>query len=158
MGNSFFKYWLPLLCWMSLIFLLSHQDGDASQALSDWVKEHIKAFFAAWGWVSSGKGGGNWGFILRKCAHATEYAMLMFLGFRVAQRYWDKRAALKYAFVGCVCYAFTDELHQVFIPGRGASLWDVGIDSLGAAMMGSFLWGYFLRKPRLADPLNAMEK
>lgn len=31
-------------------------------------------------------------------------------------------------------YGLSDEFHQTFVAGRGASLWDVGIDSLGAAM------------------------
>jgi VanZ family protein len=32
----------------------------------------------------------------------------------------------------CVVYALTDEGHQVFVPGRTASLYDVALDSTGA--------------------------
>lgn len=34
----------------------------------------------------------------------------------------------------CVAYAFTDEIHQLFVPGRGGQLSDVGIDSCGAGL------------------------
>lgn len=38
------------------------------------------------------------------------------------------------AFVLCVLYAFTDEWHQTFVPGRGGLLSDVRIDGLGAGV------------------------
>ena len=50
-------------------------------------------------------------FIVRKCAHMTEYAILAFL------------------------YACTDEFHQLFIAGRAGQFRDVCIDSTGALIM-----------------------
>ncbi len=38
----------------------------------------------------------------------------------------------------CVAYALTDEGHQVFVAARGASLYDVALNSTGA-MFTSFL-------------------
>jgi VanZ family protein len=38
----------------------------------------------------------------------------------------------------CVAYALTDEGHQIFVTGRGASLYDVALNSTGA-MFSSFL-------------------
>ena len=32
----------------------------------------------------------------------------------------------------CVLYAATDEIHQLFVPGRGGQIRDVLIDSIGA--------------------------
>jgi hypothetical protein len=32
----------------------------------------------------------------------------------------------------CIIYAFLDEGHQIFVPGRTASLYDVALDSSGA--------------------------
>ena len=34
----------------------------------------------------------------------------------------------------CITYAISDEAHQLFVPGRGARLKDVLIDSFGAAI------------------------
>jgi VanZ family protein len=73
----------------------------------------------------------------RKLAHVTEYAVLSFLIYRSFQgRYplrWNRNAA-----VGCVLaailYSAADEFHQRYVPGRGPSLADCGIDAIGAAM------------------------
>jgi VanZ family protein len=50
-------------------------------------------------------------------------------------------------------YAISDELHQLFVPGRSASLKDVLIDTL-AALIGviclialSKFWAYLRKKP-----------
>lgn len=36
--------------------------------------------------------------------------------------------------VFCILYAISDELHQLFVPGRGAQVKDVVIDSSGAVV------------------------
>ncbi|WAG69352.1 VanZ family protein [Clostridium sp. CF011] len=42
--------------------------------------------------------------------------------------------SLVLALLICILYAISDEVHQVFVPGRGAHVKDVIIDSAGAAM------------------------
>jgi VanZ family protein len=56
-----------------------------------------------------------------------EYAVLAVLLWRALRQ---EAAALGLA----VAYACTDELHQVFVRGRHASLVDVAIDGIGAAV------------------------
>ncbi len=48
-----------------------------------------------------------------------------------------KRALTATIFVGII-YAFTDEWHQSFVPGRDSSLFDVLFDSLGVAAASFF--------------------
>ena len=76
-------------------------------------------------------------FLLRKLAHLTEYAMFAILlygslsggkGFA-----WRPRTALRCMAIA-VTFSLTDELHQAFVPGRGASLADCGIDTAGTAL------------------------
>ena len=43
-----------------------------------------------------------------------------------------------------VLYGISDELHQAFVPGRGNSIWDVGIDAAGA-LIGLLIWRFFKR-------------
>jgi len=62
-----------------------------------------------------------------KLAHLVEYALLGFLLGR-----GTGRAAL--AFAVAALYGATDELHQAFVPGREASLFDWFADALGAAL------------------------
>lgn len=38
------------------------------------------------------------------------------------------------AILVCILYAVTDEVHQLFVPGRGCQLRDVLIDSVGAGV------------------------
>lgn len=37
-------------------------------------------------------------------------------------------------------YAIFDELHQLSTPGRSCSVFDLGVDTLGAVISGIFLW------------------
>lgn len=39
-----------------------------------------------------------------------------------------------YVWIFCLLYALSDELHQVFVPGRGCQIQDVLVDSAGAAV------------------------
>jgi hypothetical protein len=107
--------WLPVALWAALIFALSSVPS-----------------------LSSGLGG--WDYVLRKCAHMTEYAVLAFLLARAIGREAP-------AFVAGVLYAVSDELHQSFVRGRHASPVDVAIDSVGL-LIGLALW----RRGRIRSP------
>jgi VanZ family protein len=74
-----------------------------------------------------GTGLGGWDLVLRKLAHAAEYAVLGFLFVRALGRP-DAAVALG------IAYAITDELHQHFVPGRQAAPLDVAIDTLGVVI------------------------
>lgn len=39
-----------------------------------------------------------------------------------------------------ISYAVFDELHQLATPGRSCSIFDLGVDTLGAIISGIFLW------------------
>lgn len=73
--------------------------------------------------------------IVRKGAHMTEYAVLAVLGLLNCVA-WDipKRYILKLAtaFSFAALYAVTDEVHQLFVPGRAGLFTDVLVDSAGA--------------------------
>ncbi len=79
-----------------------------------------------------GTGLGGWDLVLRKLAHAAEFAVLGALLVRATGR-----AGL--AFGLGVLYALSDEVHQVFVPGRVGAPLDVAIDAIGVAV-GIALW------------------
>lgn len=64
---------------------------------------------------------------VRKAAHMTEYAVLSILLY-----IWLGKWRL--AIVFAAIYATSDELHQLFVPGRAGRLGDVMIDSAGAVL------------------------
>jgi len=87
-------------------------------------------------------------YVVRKGAHLTEYALLAFLLWRARRkpirndlRPW-KGAEARFAVVIVALYASTDELHQAFVPSRQASVWDVLLDTTGAAVGMLILWAY----------------
>ena len=94
--------WLPVVAWAGLIFTLS--------SIPD-----------------LGTGLGGWDFVLRKLAHAAEFAVLGLLLVRALDRPWA-------AFWLGSAYAVTDEIHQAFVPGRLGSPVDVAIDAAGVAV------------------------
>ena len=91
---------------------------------------------------------------VRKTAHAVEYAMLGFLIWRVVHSAaalashrpaWHFRLALLLA----AMYAATDEMHQVFVPGRQAAVRDVLLDTCGAGLGLAVTWCVVqMRKPK----------
>jgi VanZ family protein len=79
-----------------------------------------------------GTGLGGWDTVLRKLAHAAEYAVLGALLLRASGR-------TGLAFALGTLYAVSDELHQALVPGRLGSPVDVAIDAMGVAC-GVVLW------------------
>lgn len=74
--------------------------------------------------------------ILRKCAHVLEYALMgaliYVLALRIPKIQTPACLPSALAFVITFLYAVTDEIHQIFIPGRGPSVRDVLLDGIGA--------------------------
>ncbi len=113
--------WIPVLAWMAVIFGLS-SIPDLSSGLQP-----------------------LWDLILRKIAHAVEYAILGWLVFRALERSGRSRALVfVWALVLSAAYAASDELHQHFVAGRHAAVVDGLIDTLGS------LVGIFVRMRRTA--------
>jgi VanZ family protein len=82
--------------------------------------------------VPSLSSGLSFDYVLRKCAHMTEYAILAVLLLRALGRELP-------AFALGVAYAASDELHQHFVRGRHASPVDVAIDAVGL-LIGLAVW------------------
>ena len=70
-------------------------------------------------------------YFLRKVAHAAEYAVLAYLVYNLTKKYG---AGWKYVIISALAtfaYAFTDEIHQDFVPGRSGNFFDIGVDTSG---------------------------
>lgn len=67
-----------------------------------------------------------------KVAHFTVYAILGHLVARALRSPVSLRTRLN-AITAMVIFGFIDELHQVLIPGRSASVWDWTADAVGAS-------------------------
>ena len=67
---------------------------------------------------------------VRKCAHASEYAILGILLWLSISEIAEKKMGL-YAFVTGTIYAASDEFHQLYVPGRSGQISDVILDASG---------------------------
>lgn len=103
-------YFLPSLLWMGVIFAFSHRPAIQASTVS---------------WQD---------FVIKKTAHFVEYFVLTLTLFYSFKKSGSKSAStciLAAVFIA-VCFAFSDEWHQTFIPGREGRLRDVFIDTTGA--------------------------
>src|SRR5438067_2420645 len=85
-------------------------------------------------------------FIVRKCAHMGEYAVLALLLLRTASLMTNLRRSLAIVYVSvwgaCLFVATTDEFHQTFVTSRGALATDIMIDG-GGAILGLLIGAIF---------------
>ena len=116
---SFLRLWLPVATWAGIIFAFS--------SVPD-----------------LGTGLGGWDLLLRKLAHAAEFAVLGALLARAVGRPWI-------AFVLGLAYAVSDELHQSFVPGRVGSPLDVALDAVGVAAGVAAWWWWERRRVLVTD-------
>ena len=72
-------------------------------------------------------------FPVRKTAHATEYAILGIL-LTATLSSFEKRHYELWGWLLGTGYAATDEIHQLFVPGRSGQVTDVMLDSAGCLL------------------------
>lgn len=148
----FAKYWLPVVLWSVVIYSASG-DKKSVQHSSRIIEPIVR-------WLIpdvSDESVRTVVLLVRKTAHVTEYAifaLLLWRGFR--STIWRKAVDWPWRCAGAawgvaVGFAITDEWHQLFVPGRQGSGWDVLIDSLGAAA-GLTMWWWIRRRRELRPP------
>ena len=70
----------------------------------------------------------------RKIAHFTIYAIGGILAFNFINEYKISiKKKILYSILFCLVYAITDEIHQIFVPGRSGEIRDILIDTLGGS-------------------------
>ena len=99
-------------------------------------------------------------------AHLMEYAGLAVLLFRALSGGWPNKelvapdqsgllahkSTFVYSFLIGLLFAFLDEFHQGFVPGRDAKLSDVALDTIGVSMALTVIGGWLgLRREKPAD-------
>lgn len=145
---------VPMLLMMVLIFLFSAKTATESDGTSLPIAKGLlntyQSLFGKMGKDSYDVSLRVANVLTRKAAHVTEYGILSIL---VSYYIWVRGHRGKQFFfltiLISVGYAITDEIHQLFVPGRAGRITDVLIDSSGC-IMGAlfFLLIYHLIKNR----------
>lgn len=128
------------ILWALLIFFLSHQPAEVSSGQSGVLVSQLQT-------IAPGADAGVLTFVVRKGAHIVAYfvlGMLVYNAVRQVYVQWHHTTAAKLAVALCALYAITDEIHQLFVPGRSGEMRDVLIDSC-AALVGVWLLRYFVK-------------
>ena len=103
-------YWMPVVAWMGAIFWFSSQPH-----LPIYPDRLIDL-------------------LMKKLGHLTGYAVLAMLSYRAWAGRGTRAPSPLPPWALAVAYAFSDEYHQLFVPGRDGNLYDVALDSFGAAV------------------------
>ncbi len=137
-GNvvGFFIFSVLSLFFMVLIFLFSYQSAESSSASSESVYD-IFIRLTSFDFISHG--------VFRKIAHFCEYAALGFSVSGAIYFYYADIRLIK-SVVICLVYAFSDEIHQYFVPERACRLFDVFVDGCGSVFGFFVFWLLFFIK------------
>jgi VanZ family protein len=109
MKHRLLAYLAPIV-WMTLIFVLSAQPALPGP------KEYSVDF------------------LLKKISHISVYGILYFLWY-FSINLGKKKKNFLLPLIISVAYAFSDEIHQLFVIGRTPAIRDVGYDMLGMSVV-----------------------
>lgn len=137
-----FIFIILLVFLLVFIFVNSAQAASDSSGYSKLVTERlIKLFVRDFDSLSQSERNGlvdRFEHGVRKLAHFCEYAALGFVLtlclFELSKLGGRARLIILCSIAICCVYAITDEVHQLFVPGRTARVTDVLIDTAGAAL------------------------
>jgi len=140
--------WLPAILMMVIIFSFSSKPAVTSAENSLTIANGILTTFEKISNVEIQEAIriqrlNSIDFIVRKGAHCFEFAVLA-ASIAFCFWTWGKRGKLLLvmSIVFSAVYATTDELHQLFVPGRSGQIKDVCIDTTGA-IIGTLIF-YFI--------------
>lgn len=135
MQKKAFLLWMLVLTWMCVIFYFSSKPISESHAQSYFILEIANKVLNSLG-IHSQIVNDAVNFILRKTAHISEYAVLGVLLYTALlnSNIRRKKAVFVCALVICILYSTSDEIHQIFVQGRSASIADVMIDTIGSCL------------------------
>lgn len=135
--KNYFR-WIVVIIWMAVIFLFSNDPA----VISDEKSGNVIHVLNSLGIDLNSAFGNLANFIVRKAAHFTEYFILYLLIFNALRDEVSIKSCLWISLIVTFLYACSDELHQVFVPGREGRFRDVLIDTSGGAFAGILVMIY----------------
>ena len=105
--------WLPLGIWVTIIFVFSQLPGSEASVVADSFDYRFMSPAVAY--------------------HIGVYLVLSVMIWRLASHCWPYARVLLYLIVSSasIAYGVSDELHQMFVPGRSFQISDIVFNSVG---------------------------
>ena len=134
--KNIIKSWLPVLLWAAIIFLFSSNPDPYRYLPESWrnlvpIRQVSDSSLAEW---------------IGQLMHFFEYAVLSFQVIRaVCQTKPNYPKTTLLVLILVMLFALSDEIHQIFVPGRTFQLLDLIIDFLGI-IAGIFLFNKIIKK------------
>lgn len=148
-------YWFPVLAFAIVIFILSTQ-GFGSGHTSRVVIPVLHWLFPSASMHTLRLAHEA----VRKSGHLFEYgilSVLLFRAWRADRSGWQLSwAAVTLLIV--LAYSSLDEIHQVFVPGRGPAVHDVALDTLAGLLAQVLVWWYATHKWPFVPRHTALSK
>ena len=137
-------YGALLIIWMITVFMFSHQQSDESSATSgNTIRFIINNIPIVKNYTNEQKEKiiEIMQPIVRKLAHFTIYTIggILIALFINQFNIKETRKIIYSCSAGCL-YSITDEIHQLFVPGRAGMIQDVIIDTLGVMLGVALVW------------------
>lgn len=121
-----------ILMWMITVFIFSNEKATESKLTSRKVTIAIVQAISGEDISDNEELLKRTDKIVRKLAHYTLYTvgggLIISFAYTMDK---TKKEKILYSLAFGICFVITDEVHQLFVPGRTGRLLDVGIDTLG---------------------------
>jgi VanZ family protein len=168
--KAFFVFWVPLVIWLGVIFAESMSRYAASDETGRLILPVLHWLFPRLSFAQIEELHG----LIRKTGHFTGYGLLSYFFFRawrgtyhlrartvevLSRSYRRSGAALIFsdnwratwallAMVGTILVASCDEMHQMTLPDRTGSWWDVLLDTIGGLIFQIAIFLYWKWRAR----------
>lgn len=142
------KKWVKLgliIIWLIVIFMFSNEDGVKSSNTSDsFLLKVVEVLnLKKDDSIDNEELISKYTLIIRKGAHFFAYFVLSILIYSLLSEFvHTKYKIVLFTILLCMGFAALDELHQYFVPGRSARIFDVLIDTSGA-ILGCIITTFF---------------
>lgn len=143
--------WIITIFWAIMIFMFSSEPADMSNKTSIGFTETVITFLVKADLIDipvSSLGAEEFihniaekiNHYIRKLAHFSAYLVLGVLVYNLLLCYFNSKKSILSALLICLLYAISDEIHQLFVPGRAGQIKDVLIDFSGTTLGVISVW------------------
>lgn len=128
-------YSVSVVIWQIIIFLFSAQTSAQSSNVSGNLTKAVIGFIMPKMTDAELESTAqSLSFIVRKSAHFAIYFVLGMLMYKAIQKCGRFKNKIAFSALFCMLYSVTDEIHQIFVPGRACRLFDIFVDCIGSIL------------------------